>query len=377
MNGLDMLNTPPSAGATGQAVAARAGDTPPDDPGGDAPRSFNALLATLAEPASVPAEGAQRPAIPGFAAPASTVLRQALQVTVEAPAGGMAEAVVELSAQAADSKPADEKASATSDDPSAADAAGDLQAPSPAPQQDTALPLQGLAPWSAAVSEAVVLMMPALTGGAAIGPAAASLRQPDTPARSGQQTVARNTEFTNGLSTDVGRLLDAAAGATDAVLSDIPATQRSIDFVLNANLTVLRTETHLPPVTPTSPLHQIVTAITAEGLAAASEVPETASASQTAAAPGPERQLVRTLDIRLEPPDLGSVTVKLRLSGEHLALRISADTVSTAQTLEQDRDTLLSLLRGNGYTAEISAVRHEPAAAAPVPAASGTDAAAP
>jgi chemotaxis protein MotD len=84
---------------------------------------------------------------------------------------------------------------------------------------------------------------------------------------------------------------------------------------------------------------------------------------------------VRTLDIRLDPPDLGSVTVKLRLSGEHLTLRISADSAATAQSLEQDRDTLASMLRGNGYSPEISAVRHEPAAAAAIPTASSADSA--
>jgi hypothetical protein len=57
-------------------------------------------------------------------------------------------------------------------------------------------------------------------------------------------------------------------------------------------------------------------------------------------------------------------------------LRISADSAATAQSLEQDRDTLASMLRGNGYSPEISAVRHEPAAASAIPTASGTDSAA-
>ena len=44
MNGLDMLNTAPGGAAAGQAVAVRASDAGPDDPGGDASRSFNATL---------------------------------------------------------------------------------------------------------------------------------------------------------------------------------------------------------------------------------------------------------------------------------------------------------------------------------------------
>jgi hypothetical protein len=75
MNGLDMLNTAPS-GAAGPAVAARAGDAGTDDPGGDASRSFNALLATFDEP--VAAEAPAQPIAPAFAPPPSAVLRQAL-----------------------------------------------------------------------------------------------------------------------------------------------------------------------------------------------------------------------------------------------------------------------------------------------------------
>jgi len=159
---------------------------------------------------------------------------------------------------------------------------------------------------------------------------------------------------------------------TEAVLSNGAAAQPGDDLVLNANVTVLRTETHLPPVTPTTPLHQVLAAITTDGLAAPAE-PAAAGAPDPATTAGPERQLVRTLDIRLEPPDLGSVTVKLRLSGEHLTLRISADSAATAQSLEQDRDTLAAMLRSNGYSPEISAVRHEPVAATAVLNASSTD----
>jgi len=82
MNGLDMLNTAPSGVGAGQAVAARAGDAGPDDPGGDASRSFNALLARFDEPAAAAAEGPAQPAAPAFATPPSAVLRQVLQIYV-------------------------------------------------------------------------------------------------------------------------------------------------------------------------------------------------------------------------------------------------------------------------------------------------------
>jgi chemotaxis protein MotD len=373
MNGLDMLNTAPSGAAAGQAVAARAGDAGPDDQGGGASRSFNALLATFDEPAATAAEGPVQPAVPAFAPPPSAVLRQALQITSETAAGNASDAAVDLSSQADGSASPGKKASAASDDLALNDLVGDSNAPAASSQADDAPSLQAGASWSAAVTGAAGLVVPALIG-VVTSPTPASLRQPDAPAR-GDQRPAPEGAMTDGLSADVGRLLDAAAGATEAVLSNGAAAQPGDDLILNANVTVLRTETHLPPVTPTTPLHQVVAAITTDGLGAPAE-PAAAGAPDPATAAGPERQLVRTLDIRLEPPDLGSVTVKLRLTGQHLTLRISADSATTAQSLEQDRDTLASMLRGNGYSPEISAVRHEPAAATAILTASGTDSAA-
>jgi flagellar hook-length control protein FliK len=300
------------------------------------------------------------------------VLRQVLQITSETAAGNASDAAVGVS-QTDGSASSGKKTSAASDDLALADLVTDSKAPAPSPQADGPPPLQTAASWSAAVNGAAGLVVPALIG-VVTSPAPASLRQPDAPAR-GDQRLAADSAMTDGLSADVGRLLDAAAGATEAVLSNGAAARPGDDLVLNANVTVLRTETHLPPVTPTTPLHQVLAAITTDGLAAPAE-PAAAGAPDPTTTAGPERQLVRTLDIRLEPPDLGSVTVKLRLSGEHLTLRISADSAATAQSLEQDRDTLASMLRSNGYSPEISAVRHEPAAATAIPAASATDSAA-
>jgi hypothetical protein len=252
------------------------------------------------------------------------------------------------------------------------DLVGSSEAPAAALLADAAPSLQTGASWSAAVNGIAGLVAPALIG-VVTSPTPVSLRQPDAPARGEQRSAAG--AMADGLSGDVGRLLDAAAGATEAILSNGAAAEHGDDLILNANVTVLRTETHLPPVTPTTPLHQVVAAITTDGLGASAE-PAAAGAPDPATASGPERQLVRTLDIRLEPPDLGSVTVKLRLTGQHLTLRISADSATTAQSLEQDRDTLASMLRGNGYSPEISAVRHEPAAATAMLTASAADSAA-
>src|SRR3954465_9765824 len=140
MNGLDMLNPAPS-GIAGQAAAARAGDARPDDPGGDASRSFNALLAAFDEPA---AEVPVQPAVPGFATPPSAVLRQTLQIKSEAPAGNASGAAADLSVQLTESASPEKKTSEATDDLALTELAGDSEAP--------AAPSQAATSWSAAVN---------------------------------------------------------------------------------------------------------------------------------------------------------------------------------------------------------------------------------
>jgi chemotaxis protein MotD len=371
MSALDMLNTTPAASATSPA-AVRPVDAPPDDPDGAASRAFAALLDAFTEPAAPTAPATALPsAAPGPVAPAMTVLRQALQAKPGAAAGAESPIAADLGTQAADAAATDGKTSTTSDDIALTDIIKEPDAA--ATTLRDAAPPQSVSPlWSAAVDGAVAPMLQAAAAPQAMAEPVPP-RPTSVPLR-GEPPQSAAAKTPDGLADDVGRLFDAAAGATEAVLSK-GSVAPSRDVVLNTSVTVLRTETHLPPVTPTTPLHQIMAAITGpDGLAAGSADPSATPANDPAAAAAPERQLVRTLDIRLEPPDLGSVTVKLRLSGQHLALNISTDTASTAHSLEQDRDTLATLLRGNGYTTEIGAVRHEPGAAV---IAAGLDASAP
>ena len=371
MNALDIVTVPPSA--AGAAAAVRPADGAPDDAEGEASRAFSALLDAFGEPAPAGADGAGQAAAPPMAAPTLVLIRQTLQAKPDAPVDApdaASDAAAEIAAELADAGASERKTSDACVDTALTDLAGEPDTSATA-KQDAAPPWQTHPPlWSAAASAAAGAMIPTPVG---LPPAAAPAppAQPIGAARGDPRGESGGA--TDGLSADVGRLFDAAAGATEAVLAKSPAALSDPEILLNTSVIVLRTETHLPPVTPTTPLHQIISAIAGpDGLGAQAE-PAAAGAADATTSPLPERQLVRTLDIRLEPPDLGSVTVKLRLSGQHLALQISADTVTTAQSLDQDRDTLASLLRHNGYTTEISAVRHEASTAA-APVMPGTDA---
>jgi flagellar hook-length control protein FliK len=60
---------------------------------------------------------------------------------------------------------------------------------------------------------------------------------------------------------------------------------------------------------------------------------------------------LRIFKIALEPAELGHVTVRLRLTGQTLELRVSADRAETASLLDRDRHLLSRILEASGYSA--------------------------
>ncbi len=56
------------------------------------------------------------------------------------------------------------------------------------------------------------------------------------------------------------------------------------------------------------------------------------------------------LDIRLEPADLGTVTMRLRLSGKSLSVHLDVERSETLQMIDGDQNTLAETLRAAGYT---------------------------
>ncbi|WP_332119783.1 flagellar hook-length control protein FliK [Azorhizobium caulinodans] len=102
--------------------------------------------------------------------------------------------------------------------------------------------------------------------------------------------------------------------------------------------------------TPNLPaLQQIGAAIAAEatsmdqgaGIASADS-----STAQVLAGP------VRILQIQLKPDELGTVNVRMRLSGGTLEIQLRASNPETARMLERDRDALTDLLKASGISAD-------------------------
>ena len=140
------------------------------------------------------------------------------------------------------------------------------------------------------------------------------------------------------------------------------------------SITVVRQETHLPPVLRLSPLQQVAEPIrqaTAELTATRSqEVPDLA-ADRPAGIAAP----TKILHIQLSPVELGSIVVKLRISQGGMEVRLEASRAETAQMLANDRDALREIVRASGYALDqVSVETVHVDQAAPDPRPSGQEA---
>jgi flagellar hook-length control protein FliK len=120
-------------------------------------------------------------------------------------------------------------------------------------------------------------------------------------------------------------------------------------------MSVVTRETHFEPVARLSPVQQIATAI-GDDLATLAEPPKGDVASQPTEPSRHSAGPLKVLHVKLEPEDLGSVVLKMRLVDKSLELEVVASRQETADLLAKDRDMLTRALRGSGYTADVVAI---------------------
>src|SRR5262249_37071580 len=117
---------------------------------------------------------------------------------------------------------------------------------------------------------------------------------------------------------------------------------------------VLQQETHLPPVQQFTAPQQVANAVVAElEGSSAPTAPDLASAQGST----PD-QPIKILTISLDPPALGNVTVRLRLSGDAVSVHLAADRRDTSQMLDQQRESIRELMHSAGYVADVAPVQH-------------------
>lgn len=144
--------------------------------------------------------------------------------------------------------------------------------------------------------------------------------------------------------------------------ADLSLQNSSIRAPMPTKVAVVSQETHFEPVLPSATLQQIANAIgdempvTQDIAAVPVSAVTTLNASDKA---GP----VKTLTLQLDPASLGSVTVKMKLTGAAIEVQIAASRPETAQLLEHDRGALSRLLQASGYETDVATVQVQSVAA--------------
>jgi chemotaxis protein MotD len=116
-------------------------------------------------------------------------------------------------------------------------------------------------------------------------------------------------------------------------------------------------ETHFEPVPQLTLLQKIVDRISPD-LASA---PQPASGAADFSLPDIHQKgdtPVRMLTLQLDPPSMGTVTVRMRLAGDAVEVRLSADRQDTTQLLRQEQGALVDAMQSAGYTFDIASIDH-------------------
>jgi chemotaxis protein MotD len=117
-----------------------------------------------------------------------------------------------------------------------------------------------------------------------------------------------------------------------------------------ATVSVVAQETHAVPVMRLTPVQQIADSIvSAAGGAQSAKL--AGPVAPLAPPPGQAKlQPLQVLNVTLDPPGLGAVSVKMRLTGAKLDLQIEVSQKEIVPLLDKEGDSLSSSLQSSGYT---------------------------
>jgi hypothetical protein len=106
----------------------------------------------------------------------------------------------------------------------------------------------------------------------------------------------------------------------------------------------------------------------------ATEVMHALDSKSGVAAPDPQNAPVKTVSIQLEPESLGAVTLRMRLSGDQLSVRVDVAEPATLDLIQRERDRLQKSMATDTVSIDRLEIR---AAGDPTPVPSGDNANAP
>lgn len=156
------------------------------------------------------------------------------------------------------------------------------------------------------------------------------------------------------------KAMPAATSGFEAVTANVERAAKSAGrdaLPETTKVTVVQQETHLPPVPQFSATQQVANAVVSELKGSAAPAASAAADLVGAQSNAPD-QPVKILTVNLEPPDLGNVTVRLRLVGTEVSVRLAAERKDTSTMLDQQRDQIRDLMQSAGYVADVAPVQH-------------------
>lgn len=156
------------------------------------------------------------------------------------------------------------------------------------------------------------------------------------------------------------KAMPAATSGFEAVTANVERAAKSAGrdaLPETTKVTVVQQETHLPPVPQFSATQQVANAVVSE-LKGSPAPAASAAADLVGAQSNAPDQPVKILTVNLEPPDLGNVTVRLRLVGTEVSVQLAAQRKDTSTMLDQQRDQIRDLMQSAGYVADVAPVQH-------------------
>lgn len=156
------------------------------------------------------------------------------------------------------------------------------------------------------------------------------------------------------------KAMPAATSGFEAVTANVERAAKSAGrdaLPETTKVTVVQQETHLPPVPQFSATQQVANAVVSE-LKGSPAPAASAAADLVGGQNNTPDQPLRILTVNLEPPALGSVTMRLRLVGNEVSVQLAAQRKDTSTMLDQQRDQIRDLMQSAGYVADVAPVQH-------------------
>ncbi len=333
----NLITSPPTLGYAVLAVPTTASDAKDNGPDSTAmPANTAPLEAAPVSPRRQalptglqPLVGDGAPAVPGFGAPAGTdVFRLAASLGLPPRAGAAAPHRIDMQADASVGLEREPRGGSGS----------------------------GFSPWTP-VAAVVIDQRTYFAPATRLSPAQGSAPLKFVPALEPALTLPGETD----------RLSDDTAhgSAADEIVESFRSQERDATGAHESHVSAMAAKglvaSHAQAGPPNVPAQQIAKFVVAEaGLGKLDITPASAPAPRDieGMAKSPlSIPRVQTLQLQLDPEILGKVTVKLRLAGSQLDLRVETERPETMQLLGRDKDLLVSKLQAAGFTLENVAIR--------------------